>query len=366
MNDMAKTTQELPCPLGERIGASGAPSGTWLLSLPGNHSLLLHRRSTCAALGLGVLLAIVALLALCLGTLTLTPPQVWQALTGSGSVMDSFVVNRLRLPRLIAGMLTGAAFAVGGLLMQTLARNRLATPGIIGIDNGATAFAVASVTGLSVSLAPPAMALAGAATAAALAFGLAGGAGARGYRFIVTGIGVGAVFGAMTQLMLAQVAIDVANAAFPWTVGSLNARPSGAVLVLATGLLVGLPLAYGMLRSLQVLGFSDAVVVGLGLRLQRVRYLALAVAVSLTALAVTVAGPVGLVGLMGPEIARQLSRHGVPLVGSALAGALLMALADLVGRLAMPPIEIPVGIITAIIGGPYLLWILLRSTRITP
>ena len=352
--------------LRQLFATAAQPTGNWVLRLPGHGSLLLHKRSTLAAVALALALVLVSALALSLGTLTLSPTEVWAALFGEAPPMHSFVVMQLRLPRLVAGVLTGAAFAIGGILMQTLARNRLATPGIIGIDNGATAFAVASVVGVSVSLAPPAMALVGAATATALTFGLAGGAGARGYRFIVTGIAIGAVFGALTQVMLARVALDVANAAFPWTVGTLNARPPGALLALAAGLFIGLPVAFGLLRSLSVLRFSDAVAVGLGVSLQRVRYISLMVAVALTALAVTVAGPVGLVGLMGPEIARQLSRHGVPLVGSALAGAVLMVLADLIGRLLMPPIEVPVGIVTAIVGGPYLLWILLRSTRITP
>ncbi|QIB49986.1 MULTISPECIES: iron chelate uptake ABC transporter family permease subunit [Pseudomonas] len=348
------------------VSAPMAPDGTWLLRLPGKRSVLIDRRATLASLLLIGLLVITSILSLCLGTVTLSPGEALAGVFGEGPAMANFMVSQLRLPRLVAGLLAGAAFAMGGCLMQSLARNRLATPGIIGIDNGATAFAVASVVGMTVSLAPPAMALIGGATATALTFGLAGGAGTRGYRFIVIGIGVGAVFGSLTQLMLARVAIDVANAAFPWTVGTLNARPAGAVTTLAIGLLIGVPAGMGLVRSLAVLRFADPVAISLGLKVGRIRFLALFLAVGLTALAVTVAGPVGLVGLMGPEIARQLSGRGVPLFGSALAGALLMILSDLVGRMLMPPLEVPVGIIVAVIGGPYLLWILLRSERMTP
>ncbi|QTP61076.1 iron ABC transporter permease [Billgrantia antri] len=342
------------------------PPGHWRLawqvagaSLP--YSLLIDRRAFVAALILLLALLTASLAYLAMGSSPLPPQAVPAALVGRGDMMAVFLVQELRLPRLAAACLTGAAFGVAGCLMQTLARNRLATPGIIGIDNGATAFAVASVIGLGVSLAPPAMALAGAATAAALTFGLAAGGGVRGYRFIVAGIGVGAVFGAITQLLLAKVHIDTANAAYPWTVGSLNARPAGAVMLLAVGLLLGLGAALWLTRALSLMRFSDAVASGLGLRVARRRWQVLAVSVLLTGLAVAVAGPVGLIGLIGPEIARSLSSpRGVPVVASALAGALVMVLADLAGRILLSPIEIPVGIVTAVVGGPWLLWILLR------
>ena len=257
-----------------------------------------------------------ALLAACvlylsLGSVTLSPNAVVASLIGQGDSMTAFMVQQLRLPRLIAACFTGAAFALAGVLMQTLARNRLATPGIIGIDNGATAFAVASIVGLGVGIAPPAMALAGATTAAVLTFGLAAGSGTQGYRFIVAGIGVGAVFGAVTQLMLARVAIDTANAAYPWTVGSLNARPASAVQLLGIGLALGLVAALALARSL------------------------------------------------------SSARH-VPILAATLAGALVMVLADLAGRTLFAPIEIPVGIVTAVVGGPWLLWILMRPQRSRP
>lgn len=314
-----------------------------------------------ANLGLVLAVAVVSLLSLCLGSVPIEPVAALKGLVGLGAPMDIFVVRELRLARLGAGLATGAAFALAGCLMQTLARNRLATPGIVGIDNGATAFAVASVVGLGTSLAPPPMALAGAATATVVTFVLASDVGTRGYRFIVAGIGVGALFGALTQLLMARVAIDAANAAYPWTVGSLNARDAQAMHWLWTGLILGGGVAAYLARAMVVLRFSDAVAQGLGYRVKACRYLALALSVVLTGLAVAVAGPVGLVALIGPEIARQLSSpRGVPLLGAALAGALVMISADLLGRVLMAPIELPVGIVTAIVGAPFLLWILLR------
>ncbi|MBE0403653.1 FecCD family ABC transporter permease [Halomonas citrativorans] len=342
------------------------PAGYWRW---GEHrgdgySILLEQRAVWVNSGLAVVLLLACIAYLSLGTVTLDPRDVVQALAGQGDMMTGFMVQELRLPRLVAACLTGGAFALAGILMQTLARNRLATPGIIGIDNGATAFAVASVVGMSVSLAPSAMALTGAATAAVITFGLAAGSGTQGYRFIVAGIGVGAIFGAITQLMLARVAIDTANAAYPWTVGSLNARSGGSVQLLGIGLALGFVAALVLARSLTVLRFSDATASGLGINTTVRRIQILLLSVALTALAVAVAGPVGMVGLIGPEIARALStpRH-VPVVAATLAGALVMVLADLAGRTLLSPIELPVGIVTAIIGGPWLLWILMRPKR---
>lgn len=335
------------------------PAGHVLLRV-GQHALLCHRRSLIVGLLLAVLLA--ATLLFCLAEGEMSIAQALAALFGQGDPFQQLLVRELRLPRLLAGALSGAALGASGLLMQTLARNRLATPGMVGLDNGATAFAVASIVAVPTSLAPSALALTGAATAAAMTFLLASGAGARGYRFIVVGLGIGALFGALTNLMLARADIDAANAAYPWTVGSLNARPPLAVWLLAGGLLIGLPLAKLLARPLMLMRFSDSVATGLGVRLGAMRGASLALSVALTGLAVAVAGPVGLIALIAPEAARYLGRqHGVPVLNAALAGALLTVLADWLGRTLLAPVEIPVGIIMAVIGAPYLLWIILRQ-----
>ncbi|NYT22268.1 iron ABC transporter permease [Alcaligenaceae bacterium] len=340
--------------------ANDAPRGYWCLR-PAGLTLLVHRRGAWAGLLLTAMILAIATGSLSSGTIPLA--ETVAALAGIGDPVTLFMLHELRVPRLVAGLLSGAALGVGGCLLQTLARNRLATPGIIGIDDGATAFAVASIVAIPTSLAPPMLALMGAATAAALAFGLGGG-GSRGYRFIVVGIAIGALFGAITNFMLARTDIDAANLAYPWTVGSLNARSATTVATLAACLAVCLPIAKILGRDLQLLRFSDAIAIGLGTRLRRTRIAILIVTVFVTATAVAVAGPVGLVSLAAPEIARHLTGHrGVPVINSALAGALLMIAADWAGRTAFAPVEIPVGVITAVVGGPYLLWILLREPR---
>ncbi|TPW22670.1 iron ABC transporter permease [Marinobacter nauticus] len=321
------------------------------------------KRNTLVNTALLGLLVLATIISLATGTVQVSLFDTLRALAGHADPMTDFVINELRLSRVIAGLLSGAALAMAGCLMQTLARNRLATPGIIGIDNAATAFAVASVVGVGLSLAPSAMALAGAAAATAIAFGLAGANGTRGYRFIVAGIGIGAIAGAVTQVMLSRVAIDAANAAYPWTVGSLNARSGQSVLVLGMGLAAGYLILMSLSRALNTLQFTDAVAIALGTRLKATRIIGLGLSVMLTGLAVSVCGPVGLIALLAPELARALCRPGkVPLTAAALAGASFMLVADLLGRTLFAPLEIPVGIITAIVGSPYLLWILLRPS----
>lgn len=337
-----------------------APRGYALLHAAGLH-VLVHRRSAGAALVLLLALLILAAVSLSTGA-GMSPLDAVFAGLGKGQDMHIFLVQHLRLPRLAAGLLSGFAFGVAGCLLQTLARNRLATPGIIGVNDGASAFAIASIVAVPTSLAPSVLALWGAAVAAVLVFGLSAGSGSRGYRFIIVGIAVGAIFGAITNLMLARTGIDSANQAYPWTVGSLNARPALSVWLLAAGLALCLPGAKYAARALDQLRLSDAVATGLGIHLPRTRGLVLVLTVSLTGLAVAVAGPVGLIALAAPEVARYLAGNkGVPVMLAGLAGALIMVAADWAGRTIFAPIEIPVGVITAVIGGPYLLWILLRQ-----
>ncbi len=348
-------------------GTAPAPPGTRRLAV-GGRSLLLDRRALVAGSVLAALVVLTVAVSLAIGTASIPLGRTLPAMFGVGESRDVLLVQRLRLPRVVAGLAVGAALGIAGVLLQTLARNRLATPDTVGLNDGATAFAVASVVAVPATIAPSAFALVGSATAAALALGLAGGAGQRGYRFLVVGLGVGATLGAITQLMLARAPIDEANRAFPWTVGSLNARAPGAVAALAICVAVTLPLAVLLARQLRLLRLADPVVIALGQRVSRIRLAVIAVAVVTAGLAVATAGPLGLVALLAPEIARKASGpRVVPVLGAALAGALVVLLADLLGRTVAAPIELPAGIVTAVIGGPYLLWLLLTTrTRRMP
>ncbi|SHO57553.1 FecCD family ABC transporter permease [Vibrio quintilis] len=327
-------------------------------------NVVTERAAVSRNLLLCLLLAACCILSLSTGTMYVSPAVVVETLMGGGDAMTRLLIFDLRLHRILAGLYTGAAFSLAGCLMQSVARNRLATPGIIGLDNAAMAFAVASVTGVGFGLAPSTMALTGAATATALAFAVGGGSGTHGYRFIVAGMAIGAVSGAVSQLLLSQVHIDTANAAYPWTVGSLSGRPAEQVPLTGIITAAGLLLSIVLTRYFRLMTFSDAVITTLGHTPGRIRLMAVLIAVTLTGFAVALAGPVGMVALAGPEIARSLARHkGLPVVSAALCGAILMVLADLAGRTLLSPIELPVGIVTAVTGGPYLIWILIRQPQ---
>jgi iron complex transport system permease protein len=344
-----------------------APPGTWRLALR-DRSLLVDRRAATAAAVLAALVVAAVAAGLAIGTASVPLGRTLPAVVGVGEARDVLLVQQLRMPRIAAGLAVGAALGVAGVLLQTLARNRLATPDTVGLNDGATAFAVASVVAVSTTVTPSAFALVGSATAAALAIGLAGGTGQGGYRFLVVGLGVGAALGSVTNLVLARAPIDEANRAFPWTIGSLNSRSPTAVAVLAVALAAVVPVAVVLGRQLRLLRLADAVVTGLGQRVRRVRLAVIAVAVVAAGLSVAVAGPLGLVALVAPEIARKAAGpRVVPVVGSALAGALVVLLADLVGRTVAAPLELPAGLVTAVVGGPYLLWLLLTTrTRRMP
>ncbi|MEU6525415.1 iron ABC transporter permease [Streptomyces sp. NPDC046924] len=358
----------LPTPSGPATGTAvqarraprGVP-GAWRPAV-GPYAVLVPRRPLLGTVAVLVVLTAASGVHLAVGEIFVHPLDALRALAGEGTPRDILVVERLRLPRLQAGLAVGAALGAAGCLMQTLAQNRLATPDTVGLNDGAAAFAVASVTGISTSLLPGAAALTGAATAAALTLALSGGAGRGGYRFLVVGLGVGAVFGAITSLVLARSAADAANAAYGWTVGTLNGRDQEAVSLLAVALLLALPLGMVLGRRLLLLRLSDSVASGLGVRVKALRLAVIAVAVVLGGLAVAVAGPLGMIALAAPEAARRIAGpRAVPVLLSALTGALFTLLADLVGRTVLAPLEVPVGLVTAVVGGPYLIWLLLTT-----
>ena len=348
-------------------GVADMTGSAWLRL--GRFSWLVPLRPVAAALALAILAFAAFDLSILLGSSNLDPLSAILAVFGIGDPKAVFVVQKLRLFRGLAAILAGGALGLAGCLLQTLARNRLATPDTTGVTSGATAFAVWSVISFSFGGAagpqfgPPVMALFGAALAAGLAFLLSGGAGNRGYRFIVVGIAIGEIFSSLTAFFLARVDMDTANAAYTWTVGSLNLRGAGPVFLLAIGLAIALPAGLVLARQLGIMRLDDPVARSLGIRVTLIRAAAILLAVLLGALAVSLAGPVGMVGLLAPEIARRLAgARAVPVFGSMLAGALVLLCADLLGRTAFSPIEIPVGLVTSAVGAPYLLFILLRSS----
>ncbi|MGH9153614.1 MAG: FecCD family ABC transporter permease [Acidimicrobiales bacterium] len=292
--------------------------------------------------------------------------DVVPAIFGYGDPDAFFIVNTLRLPRLLTGLAVGAAFGLSGAVFQSLARNPLASPDVIGVNAGAAAaavFVIVVVGGTTAQIAGGA--LAGALLAAIAIYLLAYRKGVSGYRLVLVGIGVTAMLSSVTSYLLTRAEIFQAQQATVWLTGSLNGRGWEHVRPVGWALLVLVPPTLGLGRNLRVLQLGDDAARGLGTRVERTRASLIVSAVGLAAIGTASAGPVAFVALVSPQIARRLAGGGTPALGpAALTGAALMVASDLAARRLFAPTELPVGVVTAVIGAPYLLWLLARANRI--
>ncbi|MGW1836098.1 FecCD family ABC transporter permease [Streptomyces sp. NPDC002067] len=319
-----------------------------------------------------LVLTALALLLFCfsisLGDFPIGLPRVVATLFGRGERVDEFVVMDLRLPRAAAGLVVGVALGVSGAITQSVARNPLASPDILGITGGAGVVSVFLVTVSGGTAVAGALGLSGAALAGGLGTGLlvyflAWRRGVDGFRLILIGISVSAVTEALTTWLLATADIrDVARAQ-AWLVGSLDNRSWDEVRLALWGTLVLLAVVACVAFQFKPLHFGDDVAAGLGVRYTRVRAVLLLCAVLLAAMAVSAAGPVPFVAMVAPQVAMRLTRSPTPPVpASGAVGAVLLLGSDLVARTALP-ITLPVGVVTAAIGGPFLIHLLVRANR---
>ncbi|MFE4373014.1 iron ABC transporter permease [Streptomyces sp. NPDC056835] len=315
---------------------------------------------TLSVLTAALLAAVVA--AALLGDAVLLPGDVGNWLTGRSGQLVTFVLDT-RMPRIAAALLAGAALATAGAVVQAVSRNPLAEPGILGVVGGAGVGAVITLT--VVPLASfwliGGSALAGAAAAAALVFGLAARHGLEQNRLVLTGIGVSAGAAALVSLLIVLTDPYNGTKALVWLSGSTYGRTFPEVLPVLATLAVSLPVLAVMRRDLDLIGLDADTPRLLGIRLGTTRLALLGVAVVLTAAAVAAVGVIGFVGLVAPHAARALvgRRHARVIPVAALMGSLLVVVADTLGRTVIAPAQIPVGIVTAVIGAPYfgrLLW----------
>ncbi|QSB14651.1 iron chelate uptake ABC transporter family permease subunit [Natronosporangium hydrolyticum] len=337
------------------------------LRIPGTpFSRRLDRRILIlAAAGLALTMAIAGY-RLTLGDAPIPVTELWGALTGHGSASTEFIVRQLRLPRVAVAVLAGAAMGLSGALLQSLARNPLVAPDIIGVNAGAALVAVAVLTvytgyrgALEVG------AFTGAIAAAALVYLAAQQRGRlQPYRLVLIGIGVDAACRAGISFLLVAVESMPAQAAVLWMVGSLAGVGPGDAWFLLVMLLLLTPVVVAVRRPLMNLQLGEDTAQVLGTRTGPVRLTVLIVAVLLAASAVAICGPVAFVAFIAPHLARRIARApGAAVLGiAALIGALLFLLADLVA-LHLLPVPLPLGVITPLIGGPYFLYLLLRMSR---
>jgi len=324
----------------------------------------LHSVAVAAVLALVAFVALV--ISVGVGEFHVAPHDVLGALLGQGGGREEFVVTELRLPRALVAFAVGVALAVAGAIFQGLTRNPLAAPEIIGVAAGANVAAVIVIVVLPAAPIAllPAAAFAGGLAAAALVYLLAWRGGSSPVRLILVGIAITAVGYAIVTAVVASVdELIHASQLVIFTTGSVFGKGWRELAALAPAVLALLPVALAGARQLDALRLGDEVARGLGARVELVRLALLVVGTALTAAAVGIAGPVGFVGLMSPHIARRLvgAAHAAMLPVAGLVGGAIVIVADALARTLFAPIDIPVGVMTAVVGAPYFIYLLYRT-----
>lgn len=323
-----------------------------------------HRRHATASVVLAVLLLALAAIALMVGNTFYTPGEVIRVILGDIVPGASFTVGELRLPRTVLAILAGFAFGIAGVSFQTLLRNPLASPDIIGITEGASAAAVVGIVVLGVS-GPfvSVLALAGALITAIAIYLLANKGGFAGTRLILIGIGVAAMLQSVVSYVLSRAAEWDIQTAMRWLTGSLSNAAWEDIVPLAIASAVILPFLFAQAKALGMLQLGDDSASGLGVRVTATRLMFIIGAVSILAFATAATGPIAFVAFMSGPIAARITGPGANLLlPSALVGAVLVLGGDLIGQFAFDA-HYPVGVITGVLGAPYLIYLLIRTNR---
>ncbi|MEV7232365.1 iron chelate uptake ABC transporter family permease subunit [Polymorphospora sp. NPDC051019] len=329
-------------------------------------SLRIAPRPVVVGLALVAVILAAAVASLTIGDYPLSAVDVVRTLLGAGTPASEFAVTTLRLPRVLTALAVGAAFGIAGSVFQSLSRNPLGSPDIIGFTTGSATGALVGVILLGGGTAVVAGgAVAGGLVVAVLVYLLAFQRGsARPHQLVLVGIGMSAVLAAANGYLLTRARLGDAMTAAVWLTGSLNGRGWEHAVPVGSALAALLPLTVLLARSLDALALGDDIAGGLGVRVERARLALLFVAVALTAVGTASAGPVPFVALAAPQIARRLTRSpGTNLLPAALTGAALLALADLGAQRLLAPLQLPVGVLTGALGGVYLVWLLAGRTR---
>ncbi|MGQ4387235.1 FecCD family ABC transporter permease [Streptomyces sp. SAS_270] len=299
------------------------------------------------------------------GDFPIPAADVLRTLAGNGNAGQELIVNELRLPRVLVGLLVGAALGLAGALFQSVSRNPLGSPDVLGLGQGATAGALVVIVLFSGDADAVALgALVGGLVTGFAIYLLAWKQGVHGYRLVLVGIGVSAIVTAVNGYLLTKADFVDATRAIVWMTGSLNGRDWEQVWPLLALCAVLVPLVLGNARGLRMTEMGDDVSYALGVRVERVRLVLLVSAVLLTAGATAAAGPVGFVALTAPQLARRLTRSPGPnLVPSMCMGATLLIVSDWASQRAFGADQLPVGVVTGVLGGLYLLWLLVTERK---
>jgi iron complex transport system permease protein len=343
---------------------AGLPSRT--IRIGDALSLKIHSRPVAVGVIMALIGAGLMVVAIGTGDFPIGPADVIRGLFGQADPATTFIVRDLRLPRALCALLVGVALALSGAIFQSLTRNPLGSPDIVGFEQGASVGALIVLTILAGSGAVvSAGALAGGALTAALVYLLAfRRGGTSGYRLILIGIAIGYIMLSLIDYLLSRARIEEAQEATRWLLGSLNGRTWDDVVPLLISLAILLPMTIPAGRALRVLELGDDAAHGLGLRVERTRLTLVALAVALVSVCVVAVGPIAFVALTAPQIARRLARSpGPPLLCSALTGIVIVLASDIAAQHLLPDRSLPVGVMTGAVGGLYLVWLLSTGWR---
>ncbi|MEK3996148.1 iron ABC transporter permease [Psychrobacillus sp. FSL K6-2365] len=314
-----------------------------------------------------ILIVIAFIISMNTGFIRLSPIEVIQTLFGYGNEKQHLILFEFRLPRIIISVLVGMGLAVSGCVLQGISRNSLADPGILGINAGAGLTVILFISFFpSTTAAPvfllPVLAFLGAGITATIIYTLAykRNEGISPMRLILTGVAVAAGISSAMIVLTLRLSPENYHFVATWLAGSIWGSNWMYVLSLLPWIIVLIPFVFSKARVLNVLNLGDLAATGLGASIEKERRILLASAVGLAGASVSISGGIGFVGLIGPHLARQLvgSRHQYLIPASALTGGLLVLIADTIGRWILQPSEIPAGIIVAVIGAPYFLYLL--------
>lgn len=328
-----------------------------------------QRRAAVVASIFTVLLIVLFLVSLNTGVIRIDPVTVIKTIFGSGEPRDELLLFEFRLPRITIAVLIGMGLAVSGAVLQGIVKNPLADPGIIGINAGAGLAVMLFVSYFSTELGNsvfimPILAFIGAGAAAVViyAFSYKKDEGVSPIRLILVGVAVAAGISALMIVLTLKLDPKTYDFVATWLAGSIWGSNWNFVLALLPWLVVLIPFVYMKSRVLDVLNLGDHTAVSLGMNLEKERRILLAAAVGLAAASVSVSGGIGFVGLIAPHMTRRLvgNKHKYVIPICALIGAVLVLTADTLGRVILQPAEIPTGVVVAIIGAPYFLYLLAK------
>ena len=329
-------------------------------------NIVVDRRAVVVTVCAGAVVLGLMILALLLGDFPLTIDEMAGVLLGQGEGLARTVVLEWRLPRTIAAVLFGAALAVSGALFQTVTRNPLASPDIMGLANGSYTGMILALVFLGGSW--PMLvtgSLVGGLAAAAVIYLLALRDGLQGFRFIMVGIGVSAILASFNTWLLLRVDVDVALFASAWGAGTLNTITPATLIPTGLGIIVLLCLLPAVVVPLRQLSLGDDAAASTGAAIKPARLAAIAIAIGLVSAVTAVSGPIAFIALSAPQITRRLAGTAeIPLAASAVVGGLLLLASDLVAQHVIP-VTLPVGVVTVVLGGLYLVWLLVREARRT-